>query len=322
MKIKKIVLLFSFLLLIVACDKKSKVEKEIDEIPIDLKVTRFDKLFFESKPSDLNQLKKQFPYFFPAGNADTVWTNKMKNPLWRELYTEVQKKYANFSTVHSQLDDLAKHIHYYFPKSKTPKVITLVSEMDYNAKAIYADSLVLISLELYLGKEHKFYANEFPNYIKQNFETNQIVPDLVSSFALRKIMPPRDKTLLSLMIYSGKELYLKDKLIPSFSDEDKIGYTKEQITWCKTNEAYMWSYFINDNLLYDSDPKLANRFINPAPFSKFYLEIDNESPGRVGAWLGWQIVKSYMDNNATSLTDLLKMDAKELFEKSKYKPKK
>ena len=84
----------------------------------------------------------------------------------------------------------------------------------------------------------------------------------------------------------------------------------------------MWSYFINDNLLYDSDPKLANRFINPAPFSKFYLEIDNESPGRVGAWLGWQIVKSYMDNNATSLTDLLKMDAKELFEKSKYKPKK
>ena len=59
--------------------------------------------------------------------------------------------------------------------------------MDYNAKSIYADSLVFISLELYLGKDHKFYKNEFPEYIKQNFEENQILPDLVTSFGMRKI---------------------------------------------------------------------------------------------------------------------------------------
>ncbi|MBC7641326.1 MAG: gliding motility lipoprotein GldB, partial [Flavobacterium sp.] len=208
------------------------------------------------------------------------------------------------------------------PETKTPKLVTLISEMDYNSKAIYADSLVLVSLELYLGKEHKFYKNEFPDYLKQNFEENQILPDLVTSFALKKIAYPRDKSLLSLMIYSGKELYLKDKLIPESTDEGKIGYTKQQLLWCQENEAYMWTYFIQGNLLYDTDPKLPNRFINPAPFSKFYLEIDNQSPGRVGAWLGWQIVKSYGDNNETNLQDLLKLDAKELFEKSNYKPKK
>jgi uncharacterized protein YjaZ len=128
--------------------------------------------------------------------------------------------------------------------------------------------------------------------------------------------------LLSLMIYAGKDLYLKDKLLPELTDDVKIGYTKEQITWCQENESYMWRFFIDGNLLYDSDTKLPNRFINPAPFSKFYLEIDNQSPGRVGAWIGWQIVRSYMDNNPTSLQDMLKMDAKQLFEKSKYKPKK
>ncbi len=317
---KKLILVFVLFLVIISCDKRSKIEKEIDAIPVDLKVERFDKLFFESKPEDLGKLKQKYPYLFPAGTEDTVWVNKMTNPLWRSLYTEVQNKYANFSTLHSQLEDLIKHIRFYYPNAKTPKVITLISEMDCNSKAIYADSLVLISMELYLGKNHKFYTNEFPNYVKQNFESNQIVPDLVSSFAYRKIAIPKDRTLLAQMIYAGKEMYLKDKLIPNFSDEDKIGYTKEQITWCRENESYMWRYFIDDKLLFDSDPKLANRFINPAPFSKFYLEIDNDSPGRVGAWIGWQIVRAYMENNTIPLQDLLRMDAKELFEKSKYKP--
>ena len=75
-------------------------------------------------------------------------------------------------------------------------------------------------------------------------------------------------------------------------------------------------------MLYSDDQKLIPRFVNPAPFSKFYLEIDNESPGQVGAWVGWQMVRSFMKNNDIPLSDMLKMNAKELFEKSKYKPKK
>ena len=154
------------------------------------------------------------------------------------------------------------------------------------------------------------------------FDESQILPDLVTSFGLQKIAYPRDKSLLSLMVFAGKELYLKDKLIPDSTNEAKIGYTNQQLLWCQENEAYMWTYIIQGNLLYDTDPKLANRFINPAPLSKFYLEIDNQSPGRVGAWIGWLIVKSFAENNELSLQDLLKLDAKELFEKSNYKPKK
>ena len=131
-----------------------------------------------------------------------------------------------------------------------------------------------------------------------------------------------DKTLLSQMVYAGKELYLKDVLLPEHTDADKIGYTPEQIKWCQENEGYMWRYFIEEKLLYNADSKLPNRFINVAPFSKFYLEIDNESPGRVGTWVGWQIVRSFMKNNEVSLPQLLQMDATEIFNKSKYKPQK
>ena len=310
-----VVLLFFFL----SCNTTTKKEKEIEAVPVDLKVIRFDKIFFETKPNDLPKIKKEFPFFFPAGNEDAVWLEKMQNPLWRELYTEVQKKFSDFDLYTSQLNTAFKHIKYYFPKAKNPEVYTVISEMDYNNKVIYADSLLIISLEMYLGKEHKFY--QFPNYIKQNFEPHQMMPDVVEAFSKRVIKTDAGN-FLAAMIHAGKILYLKDVILPEYKDEDKIGYTETQLLWCQENENYMWRYFIENQLLYDDDPKLIPRFVTPAPFSKFYLEIDNESPGKVGAWTGWQIVRSYMKNNEVSLPQLMQTDAKEIFEKSNYKPKK
>ncbi|MBB4800072.1 gliding motility-associated lipoprotein GldB [Flavobacterium nitrogenifigens] len=308
-------------LFFLSCNQKSKVEKAVEEIPVDIKVERFDKVFFETKPQDLAQVKKQYPFFFPAGNDDNVWLQKMNDPIWREVYDEVQKKYSNFEPVHKEFDALFQHVKYYFPKTKIPKVITVIGEMDYNAKAIYADSLVIVALELYLGKEHKFY--EFPNYLKQNFEERQIMPDVVSSFSYRNIPDSPDRSLVAQMVFEGKQLYAKDLLLPDYTDAEKMGYMPEQIKWCEENEAYIWRYFIENEMLYSDDPKLRTRFMTPAPFSKFFLEIDNDSPGRIGAWIGWQMVRAYMKNNSeVSLADLFKTDAKEIFEKSKYKPKK
>jgi gliding motility-associated lipoprotein GldB len=309
-----------FALFFVSCDKKSKVEKAVEEIPMKVDVDRFDKAFFQTKPEDLQDLKSRYPFFFPPGNDDQVWIEKMQNPQWRELYAEVEKQYGDFGGQTQKIEELFKHIKYYFPKTKIPKIYTVISEMDYQNKVIYANNMLIISLELYLGKDHKFY--QFPEYLKQNFTESQIVPDIAHTFALGQIPPPQENTFLSQMIYAGKELYLKDLLLPETSDADKIGYKPEQITWCKENEGYMWRYFIENKMLYDTDQKLIPRFIAPAPFSKFYLEIDNESPGRVGCWIGWQMVRSYMENNEVSLQQLLRTDAKEIFEKSKYKPKK
>ncbi|MGL2994263.1 gliding motility lipoprotein GldB [Flavobacterium sp. TSSA_36] len=309
-----------FCLLLVACDKKSKVEKTVEAIPVTIEVERFDQAFFETKPENIAQLKQKYPLFFPKNTDDAVWIEKMQHPQWRELYAEVQKKYRNFEPVTQELEELFRHIKFYFPTTKIPKVVTLIGEMDYNTKTIYADSLVVISLELYLGKQHKFY--QFPEYIKQNFEQNQMVPDVASSFLQTKLTPGKERDFLSQMIFAGKELYVKELLLPAYTDAAIIGYTEAQNKWCLENEGYIWRYFIEKELLYSVDSKLAPRFLQPAPFSKFYLEIDNDSPGKVGAWIGWQIVRSYMKNNPVSVTELFSKNAKEVFEKSKYKPQK
>ena len=123
------------------------------------------------------------------------------------------------------------------------------------------------------------------------------------------------------MIFYGKKLYLTDLLIPNKTDAIKIGYTTDQEEWVKSNELYMWQFFIEKQFIYNSDPTLIQRFIDPAPFSKFYLEIDNESPGEIGKWLGWQIVKSFVEKNPEiDINNLLSLPAQTMFNKSNYKP--
>jgi gliding motility-associated lipoprotein GldB len=320
LKMKKLFLL-AIVSVLISCNQKTKVEKAVEEIPLSVQVERFDKIFYETPVANFPEMRNKYSAFFPNEIADSVFINKMTDPLYRELYSEVQNKYSDFSPVQSEIENTLRYIKYYFPNTVVPKkVTTLISEMDYENKVIYSDSLLLISLDLYLGKEHEFY--EFPDYFTQTFERSQIMPDIVSDFSTRVIAPPRDRTFLSQMIYFGKEMYLKDLILPNYEDYDKMGYTKEQQIWCEENQSEIWRYFIEDNLLYDTDSKLIARFIAPAPFSKFYLELDNESPGRTGVWMGWQIVRSFMKNNEITVADLMIMDAKEVFTRSKYKPKK
>ena len=318
---KKTLILLTIILL-VSCNKKSKIEKEVEAIPVSMKVIRFDQAFFNTKPEDFPKLKKEYPDFFDQNTPDNVWIEKSQNPDWKALYQETQNKYADFTQKQQQIESLFKHIKYYFPTVKTPQIFTLISEMDYNYKAIYANDKLLVGLEFYLGKDHKFYQG-IPAYIRQNFEERQMLPDVVQSFSEKVVPITNNPTFISMMVASGKQLYLKDILIPDYTDAEKIGYSEEQLQWSKENEVEIWKKFIEDNLLFSTDAKLGPRFINLAPFSKFYLEIDNESPGRIGQWIGWQIVRSFMDNNPDiTIQQLLKMDAKAIFEASKYKPSK
>ena len=318
---KKTLILLTIILL-VSCNKKSKIEKEVEAIPVSMKVIRFDQAFFNTKPEDFPKLKKEYPDFFDQNTPDNVWIEKSQNPDWKALYQETQNKYADFTQKQQQIESLFKHIKYYFPTVKTPQIFTLISEMDYNYKAIYANDKLLVGLEFYLGKDHKFYQG-IPAYIRQNFEERQMLPDVVQSFSEKVVPITNNPTFISMMVASGKQLYLKDILIPDYTDAEKIGYSEEQLQWSKENEVEIWKKFIEDNLLFSTDAKLGPRFINLAPFSKFYLEIDNESPGRIGQWIGWQIVRSFMDNNPDiTIQQLLKMDANTIFEISKYKPKK
>lgn len=315
---------FSFLLMIfifLSCDNESKLENEIVKIDVNVNIERFDKLFAEASPDDLPKLKSDYPFMFSKRFSDSVWVARM-NDIWQQrLFAEVEKKYPDFSQLESELTSFYQHLKYYSTEFRTPRIFTVINDVDYRNKTIVTDSIVLIAIDTYLGKEHEFYSN-IQKYLKQNFEPSQVVSDLAADYAQKQIYQPVRKSLIDEMVYFGKILYYKDIMIPFKSDEEKIGYTSEQLAWALGNESSIWQYFVERELLFETNPKLASRFINPAPFTKFNLELDSESPGRLGQYIGWQIVRAYMENNDTNFNEMLQINAVELFNKSKFKPRK
>ena len=318
---KKIYCIVFVLLVIFSCEKENQVEAEIAKIDVDFIVERFDLAFLNANPKDLGQLKKAFPFLFSKHIPDSIFIARMKDTLQNQLLLEVNNKFSDLATIETEITKLFQHIKYYDITFSEPRVITLTNDVKYRDKVIVTDTITLIPLDNYLGHEHEYYAN-IPKYITQNMKPSQIVPNLASDYAKRYIFQSQKKTLLDDMIYFGKQLYFKDKIIPFKSDEDKIGYTPLQLEFAKNNESQIWTNFIENEYLYSTDRSLPGRFIADAPFSKFYLQLDRESPGRLGQYIGWQIVRAYMKNNDVAFLDMLKKDAVEIFNKSNYKPPK
>ena len=307
--------------MVFSCSDKNKQQKAISKINVDFNIKRFDIDFYTANKETLPKIKKKYPYLFPADFSDSLSLAKINDKQEQELFTETQKIYTNTSTIETQLASLFKHIKFYNPKFTAPNVVTMLTNIDYDSRVIYADSLLFVSLDVYLGKLHKFYV-DFPKYIKENNTQNHIVVDVANAIIDKQILPSNKRRFIDKIIYEGKKMYLLSSYLPSILEKEKIGYSNEKLNWAKENEEQIWSYFIDKKLLFNTDTKLNKRFIENAPFSKFYLEQDNLSPGRVGVWIGWQIVRSYMQNNDVSLQELLKMDEEIIFKKSKYKPKK
>ncbi len=306
---------------IYSCKNETRVSEDVSKIQLNLSVLRFDQEFAEAKPGDIPKLKQKFPYLFPKQYSDSVWIAKLKDSLQNELFSEVNEAFPNFANETADLELLFKHVLYYFPNYQVPQVITVISDVDYSNRVILADTLLLIGLDNYLGKDHKFYAG-IEQYIATGLDKKYLISDVASAFGKSRLGFPSDRTFLAQMIYYGKELYLKDRLMPLANDAQKIGYTPEELEWAHANEEQIWRYFIEREILYSTNSMLAPRFLDPAPFSKFRLELDNESPGRLGRYMGWQIVRAFMDNNDVKLNQLLDLSADEIFKKSNYKPKK
>lgn len=319
---KKALVSIIIIIFFCTCKKNSKLETIIDTTNVKVDVERFDQLFGNSTAKDLPKLKKAYPFMFAKKFKDSFWVAKINDTLQKELVLEVSKTFNDTDILNSKLESLFKHVSHYFPEFKLPRVITTTSNVDYRNNVIVTDTIVLIALDTYLGKEHYFYQN-IQKFLRKNFEPNQIEVDVARKYAEKFTYQLQRKTFLDEMIYFGKILYVLDVLLPQTDEAQRIGYTEDELNWVKRNEHYIWRYFIDRELLYSSDSKLFNRFIKPAPFSKFYLEgIDTNSPGRVGQFIGKQIVTAYIKNNNVPLREMLNTKPQDIFIKSKFKPRK
>ncbi|MFY0603897.1 MAG: gliding motility lipoprotein GldB [Flavobacteriaceae bacterium] len=317
---RKLMLLFLTTILFFSCEKKQKNSVDVSNVEVDFKIDRFEVDFYNTTKETLEKTKIEYPSFFPKNVPDSIWIQKISNADERELYNETLKKYTSLETLEADLTLLFKHVKYYDANFYAPNLTTVISNIDYNYRVIYNKESLIISLDCYLGVNHPFY-NDYPNYIKETNTDKHIIVDVANEIISSQFLPDNDRSFLGKIIEEGKKMYLLDLYLPLVPNHIKIGYSAEKFKWATSNEEQVWKYFLDRNILYNTDTKLNKQFIDNAPFSKFYLSQDNLSPGRIGVYLGWQIVRSYMYYNDVNLQELLKTKPQDLFLKSKYKPK-
>ena len=307
------------LLLISSCKKDVKNTIDVSSVEIDFSVDRFEQKFYNTSEENFEGLKNEYAYML-SNQHDSVWFRKMKSEDEQYLFKQSEKLFEDFTEVEDELTSLFKHVKYYNPKFKAPKVITHISDLDFEYPVIYSDSLLFISLDMYLGKDNMVYQS-FPGYLSENYKKERIVVDVAKDIINQSYLKSKSRTFLYRMINEGKFMFLLDSYLPSVSDDLKIGFSPDKLAFAEQNEIDVWKYFIENELLYSNNSDLNKRFIENAPFSKFYLESDQDTPGRIGVWIGWQIVRSYMKNNDVTLQQLIVVKPEEIYKKSKYKPR-
>ena len=127
------------------------------------------------------------------------------------------------------------------------------------------------------------------------------------------------RSLIEQIIEKGKQWFLLDKFLPDTPDSIKTDYTKKQLDWVEENEGNVWAYITKNENIYSIEPHIIQTYIGEAPFTQAMPE---SSPGNLGQWIGWQIVKKFADQNEKlTLQQILATQPKKIFEESKYRPK-
>ena len=336
---KKTNLLLSFscclIILLGSCSQNNRFKIDTSKNRFSVKIHRFDRdllsLDTTNMKPGLDSLYSHYPEFLPAFTAnilDTAVTDTLAvRNLFRQFITNkafktVNKKtmqtFQNISDIELQVSDAYTYIHHYFPQVKLPEIYFFVS--GFNRSIMMNDKFIGIGTDYYLGSKFPAYKDFTYQYMTVNMRRECLATDLVSATLFRMfVMNSSEYRLMDNMLFRGKVMYLLSVFMPNEKPEDIMGYTPEQWKWAKANEKQVWGYIIDQKHLFSTDVLLIRKYMNDAPFT---APISQDSPGRFGTWLGWQIVQSYMKNNPKiTLDDLMKeSNYQKMLEESGYKP--
>jgi hypothetical protein len=333
---------FVFLLMasmLFSCTNGDKTP-DVSNIKVELNSMHFEKDLFTldtaNFTANLDILLAKYPSFgenFLATilNADPKWSADSAADYvlgfitaYRQVYDTAQIVFKDFTPYEKDIKQGLQYVKYYFPEVNIPmRVITYIGPLD-GYGDILADDAIIIGLQHHLGKNFSLYKSQivqetYPEYISNRFEPDYIAVNCIKNI-ITDLYPEKmdDKPLVHQMVEKGKRLFLLGKLLPKTEEYKLIGYTKEQLTAVYEHEAAVWDLFVQNNFLQTIDNNIIKNYIGEGPKTQ---ELGEASPGNIGSFAGWQIVKKFMQKNTkTSLIELMNMDAENIFQQAKYKP--
>ncbi len=299
-----------------------RLEVDLFEIDVDI----------DSIPVQAKILEQKYGEFFDIFNHLIIRIGSPSSPAYPEhlhrfltdmdiyrIRTEVDSIFGDLSWLENDLENAFRHFLYYFPDYEAPRIYTYLS--GFNQSVVTSEGIIGIGLDKYLGADHFFYSQlHLPMYQRRNMHPGKIVSDVMMAWAMMEFeFDNTEDNLLSHIIHHGKLLYFTDAVLPDQHDTLKTGFTARQLEWCRKNEDLMWTYLVENRLLFSTDARTIGRFVNPAPFTR---EFTSDSPGTAAIWLGWQIVSSYMNRhrNVTLGELMADNDYQKILNQARYRP--
>ena len=327
-----VIVIISFAL--ISC-KQEKRRADLTGIECDIKIERFDSLFWGLDTTRLAEefakLQAEHPNITPIytenvvqfGHPDSAITHDTyklfrSNKEVGKLYEDALKIYADVSDIEKDLTEAFRRAKYFFPQFPTPRVYCHVSGL--NQSLIVDEEFISLSIDNYLGADYQLYKEiGIYKYQRPNMRREKVAPDYITAWLSSEFSNSLADNLLSDMIRYGKILYTVSVLLPKTPERVIMGYSEEQWDWVKKNEANMWNALIASKDLYTTSMMIKNQYIGDGPFTKPFTQ---ESPGRAGTYIGWRIVENYMKHNPQiSIQQLLQQpDAQMILNNSNYRP--
>lgn len=325
---------------VAGCHPRGRKPPDVSGIPMAVHIDRFDQAFMALDSQQVSQglagLEAEYPVFLPvylehilnvgpyrdtSGSQAVAVRAFMTARDIRLLQDTVNAHFPDMTLIAGQLRDGFRYITHYFPGFRPPRVVTFISGLA-NYGAITADSVLGIGLDMFLGADFAPYglvADPYPGYMLYQFTPAYIPADCFKVIQQEMFPMPAGGTLLDQMIARGKQLYFLDQVMPHTPDSLKAGFTATQLAWCRDNAQGIWQYFIQGNLLYIHDMQHIMHYIGPGPGTQ---GMPSPAPGDIGSWVGWQIVRKYMEEHPeTSLETLMSLkDSQALLSQSHYRP--
>lgn len=330
-----------------AC-KEEKTVKQIpglDDIPLDYTIYRFEDILYSLDTTDLlnsiGEVERIHPAFsqifftqvLPTQDADSQFgfydeiKKIIKYAPLRNIYDTVQQVFPNDNFFRKDLDDAFRRYKHYFPGEKEPNIYTYVSNFRFQSFIFQENNRdgVALGLDLFLAPGFDYRQIDptnpvFSDYTIPSYTKEQVPKRVIEQLLEDKMgqLNPGNK-LIDHMLYYGKKIYLLNEILPRLDLSVHNEYNKKEMEWCQKNEREIWAFLLEKELLYKSDNSTIAWYARPAPTSR---NMPGESPGRAANFIGYKIVKSYMERfPETSLTDLINLrDGTEFLKNSKYKP--
>ncbi len=328
------ILIFS--LVLCGCGNRYQyIPKDIEPVTID--IVRFDSALLavraDSAMQDVRRLYTEYEAFMPVyvegvlrlPMSDTAFFSEQLAHFlvdttmgFAQTNALAKERFANIDSIQSALNTAFSRLHYLYPDWTIPTVYLFVS--GFNSTVFYYDDMLGVGIDMYLGGDYPYYNNVVYDYQRPTMQKEYVVRDLMSMYLAYNIAyNSKYNRLLEQMIFRGKQLFLLSQLLPDAPAWQIIGYTPEQWAWCLHYEQAIWNRIMEKRDLFKTESSVLSSYMNEGPFT---AEVTQDSPGRLGLWVGWRIVDSYMRHNQDiTLHDLLnESDAQKILEQSFYKP--